>query len=593
LISPHPPSEFIEAQSDEGFLAELARAQPENPQIFWRIALVYLKLGRGADAVQAAERAVALAPENGDALLALAQVRRSQGHGEDARRLLERAVAISPQLASAWLALGDILAASPASLEAASEAFRRAAALLPGDPRPLSGLATVLMGLRRFEDAVTAYRSAVAAGASPNAGDLLNNLGVALERLERRDDAVAMLRAAALVRPDSPAIWDNLGNALLATGQVAEAESCHRRALSLGAKGAETWSNLGNSLHRQGRLDEADSAYRRAIQMQPALGKFHTNLALNLMLSGRDQEGWREYEWRWRDHPNLPAYLRDQAWSGEALAAGLPGGGTLLLQAEQGYGDTIQFVRFAPLLRQRGVSRVVLACQPELVRMMATAPGLDQVVGETGPLPPFDRAITLMSLGGLFAADGAPPPAEIPYLRVPSGAGVDLPEPAGGRAPGLKVGIAWAGRPTHGDDWNRSIPARLLAPLLAVPGATFYSLQRGGVSERLGRPPEESVLEAADRAADFADTAAIVAAMDLIISVDTAVVHVAGALGKPVWLLLPPVPDFRWRMEGETSPWYPSLRLFRRKFDLGWEPVIVGVAERLHGLVKSVSASQS
>ncbi|EME70882.1 TPR repeat-containing protein [Paramagnetospirillum caucaseum] len=561
---------------DERFLARLAERMPGDPEIMARLAALLVRQGALDKALAAARRAVELAPGLAEAHAALGLALARTQKTAEARACLERAVQLDPGLGTAWMHLGEVLALIPDQAKAAVDALRRACGLLPRDPRPLNALAGVLMAHKRYEDAIGAYRSATVLAAEPNPADMLNNMGVALERLERREEAVALIRSASLVRPDAPAIQDNLGNALLGTARAEEAEACHRRALALGAKGAETWSNLGNSLHRQGRLDEADAAYRRAIQINPNGAKFHTNLALNLLLSGRMEEGWHEYEWRWRDHPNLPPYLVDRVWAGEALPPDLPAGGTLLLQAEQGYGDTLQFVRYAPLLKARGVNRVVLACQPELIRLMETVPGLDAVVGEAGPLPAFDKALTLLSLPRLLA--DLPAPEGIPYLSVPKGVKVRLP---GAPAGTLKVGLAWAGRPTHGDDWNRSIPAWMLDPLLDVPGVAFYSLQRGAVAPRLGRPPAERLVDAADLCADFCDTAAMLWDLDLIVSVDTAVVHLAGALGKPVWLLLPPVPDFRWRMEGETSEWYPAFRLFRRKFRSGWETPIARIAEML------------
>jgi Flp pilus assembly protein TadD len=561
---------------DERFLTRLAERMPGDPDILSRLALLRVRLGSLDGARSAAQRAVELAPGLAEAHAALGLIQARSKQFAEARASLERATGIAPDMGMAWMHLGEVLAALPDQAQAAVDSLRRACSLMPRDPRPLNALAGVLMALKRYEEAIGAYRAATALAADPGPADMLNNMGVALERLERREEAVSMIRAASLIRPDSPAIQDNLGNALLGTARAEEAEACHRRALAMGAKGAETWSNLGNSLHRQGRLDEADTAYRRAIQISPDGAKFHTNLALNLLLSGRMEEGWREYEWRWRGHPNLPGYLIDRVWDGEPLPADLPNGGTLLLQAEQGYGDTLQFIRYTPLLKERGVTRVVLACQPELVRLMETAPGLDQVVGETGPLPPFDKALTLLSLPRLLA--DLPAPDGIPYLSVPQGVKARLPAAPAGN---LKVGLAWAGRPTHGDDWNRSIPARLLDPILDIPGVTFFSLQRGAVAPRLGRPPAEKLIEVADLCADFCDTAAMLKGLDLIISVDTAVVHLAGALGKPVWLLLPAVPDFRWRMEGELTEWYPLFRLFRRKFQSGWEQPIARVAEAL------------
>ncbi|KIM00102.1 TPR repeat-contatining protein [Paramagnetospirillum magnetotacticum MS-1] len=565
---------------DERFLTRLAERMPGDAEVLARLAVMRVRLGALDGAKAVAERAVELAPGLAEAHAALGLVLSKTRQFPEARASLERAVKLNPGLGMAWMHLGEVLSVLPDQAQAAVDALRRASGLMPRDPRPLNALAGALMGYQRYDDAIGAYRAATALASEPNLADMLNNMGVALERLERRDEAVPVIRAASLIRPDSAAIQDNLGNALLGTARAEEAEACHRRALALGAKGAETWSNLGNALHRQGRLDEADAAYRRAIQINPEGPKFHTNLALNLLLSGRMEEGWREYEWRWRGHPNLPPYLSDRVWTGEALPPDLPAGGTLLLQAEQGYGDTLQFVRYVPMLKERGVSRVVLACQPELIRLMETAPGLDEVVGETGPLPPFDKALTLLSLPGVLAGHAAP--AGIPYLSVPKGVRMALPVAPAGT---LKVGLAWAGRPTHGDDWNRSIPAGMLDPILDVSGVSFYSLQRGAVAPRLGRPPAERLVEAADLCADFCDTAAMLSGLDLIISVDTAVVHLAGALGKPVWLLLPSVPDFRWRMEGDTSEWYPAFRLFRRKPQGGWDAPIARVAQSLRALV--------
>lgn len=565
---------------EERFLTGLAERHPDDAEIFARLALVKIRAGRIAEGEAAARRAVSAAPDraSGHAALGLALAR--CGRVAEGVRCLEDSVRLDPEFGLGWLFLGEVLAVAGAGNEAAGKALQRAAALLPGDPRPPTALGGLLMSMGRHEDALAVYRQAVALAADPTPVDLLNNLGVALERLERREEAVAMIRSAAMIRPDSVAVQDNLGNALLGTARAEEAEACHRRALALGSKAPETWSNLGNALHRQGRLDEADDAYRRAIAMSPDNPKFHTNLALNLLLSGRMEEGWREYEWRWRGHPNLPPYLRDRVWAGEPLPPHLPAGGTLLLQAEQGYGDTLQFIRHAPLVRALGVSRVVLACQPELIRIAETMPGLDLVVGETAPLPPFDKAVTLLSLPRLLA--DLPLPNVVPYLSVPLGAAPPVPETPPGH---LRVGLAWAGRPTHGDDWNRSVPARLLAPILEVDGVSFLSLQRGAVGPRLGRPNSDKLIDAADLCADFCDTAALLRTLDLVISVDTAVVHLAGALGRPVWVMLPPVPDFRWRMEGEDSEWYPSFRLFRRRFDGGWERPVAAIAEALRALV--------
>lgn len=538
-----------------------------NAPDFRNQALAALRRGDAAVARDMLNRLVEAGGGDAVAFALLGEAWRRLGDAVRSGRLFRKSLTLDPNQADVWVALAEILAAARDDA-GASQALERAAGLRPNDARPRLMLATLFMRQGRHEAAIAAIRAAVAA--DPLLGEMLNNLGVALDALGRRDQAVAALETAAILSPRVPSIQDNLGNAQLGIARAVEAEASHRRALALGSKSANTWNNLGNALHRQGRLEESEVCYRRAIAMAPATPKFHTNLALTLMLAGRYEEGLREYEWRWRDHPNLPVHLRDKPWDGTPMP-----GGTLLLQAEQGYGDTIQFVRLVPALRER-VGRVILIVQPELMRLMAGVPGVDAVIPEGGTLPVFDKALTLMSLPGLPGIGWDPRPGSVPYLSVPKGAGFGL--PAG---EGMKVGIVWAGRPTHGDDRNRSIPAAMLAPILDVPGVRFVSLQRGAVAAHLGRPPADKVQEIADACADFADTAAIIAQLDLVIAVDTAIVHLAGALGRPVWAMLPPVPDFRWGMTGTASPWYPSLRLYRRSFGQGWEAVVARIVADL------------
>jgi tetratricopeptide (TPR) repeat protein len=384
-----------------------------------------------------------------------------------------------------------------------------------------------------------------------------------------------LLRAAVIIQPDSWTAWDNLGNALLSRGNARMAESCHRQALALKPDNAATLSNLANALHRLGKMEESVHFYRAAIAALPNSAKFHTNLALTLLLMEQYEEGWQEYEWRWRDHPAFPPYLKDKPWTGQKLKRG-----TILLQAEQGFGDTIQFIRYATQLK-KFAKRIILICQPELVRIMKTVPDVDEVYPEGCPTPEFDAGTTLLSVPGILKVGINPIEPVPPYIFVPPGAGFDL----GPKKKKLRVGIVWAGRATHGDDWNRSMPAHLLYPMLQNPDVEFISLQKGEVAERIGRPPPELIVDAGNRCNDFADTAAVISQLDLLIAVDTSVAHLAGAMGKPVWVMLPMIPDFRWKLAGETSPWYHNFTLFRRKSGEGWERVLFSVAQALTQVV--------
>jgi hypothetical protein len=331
-----------------------------------------------------------------------------------------------------------------------------------------------------------------------------------------------------------------------------------------------------------GRYEEAMPCLERAIGLRPDLAIIHWNRAIALLLEGRLTEGWAEAEWRFAYTPALRRDFPQPAWDGRSDLAGR----TILLHAEQGLGDAIQFCRYAPMVAARGGGdRVVLECQPELAALLTTAPGVAQVVRRGDPLPPFELHCPLLSLPHRFGTTLATIPAAVPYLT---------PDPDKVRAwqsrlaadgPGRKVGLAWAGSPGHANDRQRSCRLSDFAPLANVPGVTFYSLQLGPTGEQATNPPPG--LRLLDPTADlrnFADTAALVANLDLVISVDTAVVHLAGALAKPTWVLLPFNPDWRWLRDREDSPWYPTMRLFRQSERGNWKSTIERVASELREL---------
>lgn len=500
-----------------------------------RLALVERRHGR---ACREYARAVELAPADAELAQAYAALLRSVGKVKEAAAVLDRACSLSPDNRALARSRGDLLVETG---------------------EPLKALA--------------AYRTASQGGTA----EMVANMGVALLAAGETEDAVAALRTAHLLQPDSPATLDNLGNALLKAGRPKDAESCHRRAAALNGNKASTLGNLGNALYRQGRLAEAEVAYRQALVHEPESRNHHLNLAMALLMTGRFAEGWKEYEWRWRGQHSMPRHLRhpDELWHGEDMP-----GGTLLLQAEQGFGDTIQYIRYAHALRPH-VGRLVLCCRPELQSLMRTCSALDEVASDRDPLPGFDKAALLMSLPGLTATSSACVPVSGPYLSAPPGQGFSL--PAGD---GLAIGFAWAGRPSHGDDVNRTLPTELAAPLWSVPGTRWFSLQKWQPARRAGTaPPADKVVPLGGRLNDFGDTAAIIAQMDLVITVDTAVAHLAGALGKPVWTLLPAVPDWRWGMEGERVAFYPTMRLFRKRLGEDWRPVVAAVHAALRAMV--------
>ncbi len=360
------------------------------------------------------------------------------------------------------------------------------------------------------------------------------------------------------------------------TGSIA----AHRRAIALKADFPEAYTNLGNALKGQGNIAAAIAACRQAIALNPDLPDAHHNLSLTLLLNGEFAEGWREYEWRWQTKQLRPRGFAQPLWSGEAVD-----GRVLLLHAEQGYGDMIQFCRYVPLVAARG--RVVLEAPRALVRLFSGLAGVERIVVQGDPLPAFDLHCPLLSLPRAFATTLETIPGGVPYLGTDPAQVSAWRDRLAGLAR-LRVGLVWAGEPRATDrirgavDRRRSISLGHFARLAGVGGIAFVSLQKGEAAAQTRSPPPGLRLhDWTGELEDFADTAALIAALDLVISVDTAVVHLAGALGKPVWLLNRFDTDWRWLLDREDSPWYPTLRLFRQHRPGDWAGVLERVAAAL------------
>jgi len=405
-----------------------------------------------------------------------------------------------------------------------------------------------------------------------------SNLGNALTDLGQLDQALISYRQAVLLQPESAEVHYNLGVALQRNGQLDEAIAAYRQAVGLKPDLAAAHRNLAVALKGNGQLDEAIASYREALRLKPDDARTHNNLALALLTRGDFQEGWEEHEWRWkcRDFPSPPRNFVQPQWDGCALE-----GRTLLLHAEQGLGDAIQFIRYLPLVEQRG-GRIIIECQVELQRLLRSMAGNWQIVVPSQPSPVFDLHCPLLSLPRVFGTNLANIPHPVAYLHADAEDARSWQNRLASDSPLMKVGLAWAGSPAHRNDCNRSMRLAKLAPLGQLPGARLFSLQKGKeAAEAKTLPPGMELVDWTQELKDFADTAALIANLDLVIAVDTAVVHLAGAMGKSVWTLLPFASDWRWLMEREDSPWYPSMRLFRQPSIGDWDSVIARVVEAL------------
>jgi hypothetical protein len=338
-------------------------------------------------------------------------------------------------------------------------------------------------------------------------------------------------------------------------------------------------------LRDQGRFEEAEASYRAALRLKPEHVDGHWNLSCLLLLQGKFTQGWPENEWRLHFKESLCLGLKPPTWDGTAL-----NGQTILLRAEQGIGDTFQFIRYARLVKEKG-GRVLVQCQPGLDGILAGCTGIDQLVPAGTPLPGYQKAVPLLSLPLLFETTLETIPAQVPYITAKSKR-VDHWRSRLAAIPGLKVGICWQGSLKHKDDRRRSVPLSTFAPLGAVPGVCLIALQRGPGLEQIAQQNEHLKIvdlpgRSEDPAEGWLDTAALIQALDLIISIDTGVVHLAGALAAPVWVALPFMPDWRWLLNREDSPWYPTIRLFRQKKPGDWPEVFQRMAKELGQLVST------
>jgi Flp pilus assembly protein TadD len=438
----------------------------------------------------------------------------------------------------------------------------------------------------RHEAAVESLGQAIAL--RPERWNFHTNLGAAFAALDRPDEAIAAYLRALELEPDRAETYNNVGIVYRDQDRLDLAMAALDRAIALEPGRAEFHTNRGAVLEKLGLFEAAVWAHRRAIEIIPSFAEGHFNLATSLLVKGELAEGWDEYEWRWRcqGFQTRPSPYLQPRWDG-----GDPAGRTLLLCSEQGMGDTIQFARYASLVSARG-ARVVLGCPAALQSLLRTVPGVAEVVTDGTKLPPFDLQIPLMSLPGIFGTTVETIPAKVPYVAADPEQAAAWGAKLAARAPALNVGLVWAGHPQNRNDRRRSIPLSAFSALTDVPGVVLHSLQSGQAARQIEGSPVALVDQESERL-DFLGVAGLVAELDLVITVDTAVAHLAGALGKPVWTLLPFAPDWRWLLGREDTPWYPTMRLFRQAVAGDWDGVLTRVASELASAALASSHDRS
>ena len=609
----------------------------------YETALRHYQAGRLAEASALCGTILNRTPRNFQALCLLGAVRGREGAFEEAVYFLTAALGIgSPNPTDALMALNELATVELAQqhFDVAIDCYHRALTIRPGDARTLYNYGNALFGAGQFDAAIAVYRQGVAA--DPDYAEIHSNLGTALRAAGKLEEATDCYRRAIELRPSFTDAHNNLGRTLCLLDRAEEAVQCHRQAIALSPNDADSLIDLGNALTMTEQLDEACEHYRHALRLRPdaptavsglgialsmsyrhdeavvwleravaispsgparmalgnaliylnrhaeALSQFREARALlpdspeltqnegfALLATGAWKEGWERLEARFAVPRKLPLpTIPDELplWRGDTSLDGK----TILLQSEQGLGDTLQFVRYVPLVKERG-GRVVLQVQPRLGKLLADMPGADMVI-TSYESPGVDLVCPLMSLPLAFGTTLASVPANVPYLRTPPDYLLLWQALLGARVR-PRIGVAWSGS-QHMP--YRSMPIKTLAPLLRRPEFEFHALQLEiPEADREWLAENPLLIDHSEEQKDFVDTAALIAAMDLVVTIDTSVAHMAGAIARPVWIMLPFSADPRWMVDREDTPWYPTARLFRQKIAHDWDKVVKDVLKAL------------
>ena len=536
-------------------------------------ALQHHQAGRFAEAIEACQRTLAIRPNDpatlqtlGNALLALQRV-------DEAIDAYSRGLFAQPNSAGLHINLANALRTA-GRLEEAVISYRSAILVFPKRAQSHSELGYVLCLLERHEEAVQPYRQALAL--NPDDANSLIGLASALLVLKEYEEACEHFQHALRLRPDDTSVLYGLGCSLLAQFRHKDAVPYLERAVALRPEHNDTRAALGNALLGANRNAEALLHYRAAEESNKDAPGLQLNQALALLGNGAWSEGWQRFEARFSvpdAFPDLDQLKDARIWRGEDIA-----GRTILLQAEQGFGDTIHCVRYAPLVAERG-AKVVLRVQYQLAKLVAEMPGVDTLLTNYDPMPEIDLVCPLMSLPHAFGTEIATVPANVPYLKTPSAYRLLWQTLLGGVRRRPRIGVAWRGQ-QHLP--HRSMPLAKLAPLLQCAGYEFHGLQKEPAeADREWLAANPLLIDHSAELLDFADTAAIAEEMDLVISIDTSVAHLAGALARPLWIMLPSSGDYRWLLDRADTPWYPTARLFRQIRPGDWDQVVADVVRAL------------
>jgi tetratricopeptide (TPR) repeat protein len=501
--------------------------------------------------------------------------RQRAGDVQQAANIYIEVLKVQPDNIDALFMLGTLFAQG-GHYDYAIDCFQEAVRIKPDHTWAYYNLGNVCRDKGLTDEALACYQKVLQL--DPDYAEAHINSGILFKIKGKYDEALKSYQRAIQLNPQSAEAYYNLGHFHMDKGRFDEALACFQKVIQLVPNNIDAYMNLGLLYRIKGLPYEALKCYQRAIELKPTDAEAHWNMSNVLLLTGDFRGGWEEYEWLWKtkDHVGRQRTYSQPLWDGSDIA-----GKKILLYAEYGFGDTLQYIRYASYVRKRH-GTVIVECQKELTSLLRNVEGVCKVVAQGELLPEFDMCFPLMRLPVVFNTSMENMPARIPYINADSALVERWKHKIGDSGSQVKIGLAWSG---GGLPLKKSCSLEIFAPLAGLKRITFYSLQKGEPGKQAMNPPASmKIIDYTDEINEFSDTAALIENLDLVISVDTSVAHLAGALGKPVWVLLPFVPDWRWFLDREDSPWYPTMRLFRQSSLGEWSTVINRIAQELNKL---------
>ncbi len=579
-IRHHQQGELTQAET---LYREVLEQQPKQALALHSLGLIAYQQQRHEEAIDLVTQAIEVDPDTPHLYNSIGVIREALGQPDQAIEAYQHAIRLKHDYAEAHKNLG-IAYRNQQRIADAIQCFQNALSFDSAHIECHVYLADLFVDCQRHAEAVVNYQTAVML--NPNLAEVHNNLAIALKHQARYDEALDAQQKAIALRPDNINFQTNLASILQAQGNLKEAVACCQQVVTLAPDNATHYYNLACVLRDQGALTEAIANNNQALDINPQFPEAHWNQAICTLMNGDFQQGWSHFQWR-RQVPHQYQYPHHHP---EALWQGDPFDGRLFIHCEQGLGDAIQFIRYLPQVKALG-GHVTVGMWDALVRLCTHFPGVDRLIPLSWHQPPdieCDLHCSLLDLPSLFTTNSETIPQTVPYLKADPQKIEQTKDHFTG--PGLKVGLAWAGSARHANDANRSMPLDCLAPLADLESLRLYSLQKDTRDIRIKNQLKDfDIIDLAGYLTDFTDTAAVVAHLDLVITVDTALLHLAGAMGIPTWGLIPYCPDWRWMLGRTDSPWYPSLTLFRQSDPGDWQGVVQRVVDALLKLQKEAT----